>query len=133
MSALFIVDGSEVSNLHIEQQHLAMVITALITAVGTFLATKSTNKVTLENENIKNATSLYEQYKELNQQLQQKVDKLEGKVEKLQEKYEKEINFYKLEIEKLEGQNELLQRENEVLKLENIKLKEGVSNDQLEN
>ncbi|BDP93993.1 hypothetical protein EfmGK941_09980 [Enterococcus faecium] len=94
--------------MHIEQQHLAMIVTALITAVGTFLATKSTNKVTLENENIKNATSLYEQYKELNQQLQQKVDKLENKVEKLQEKYEKEINFYKDKIEQLDGQIDAL-------------------------
>lgn len=133
LSTLFIVDGSEVRKLNIEHQHLAMVFTSLITAVGTFLATKSTNKVTLENENIKNATSLYEQYKELNQQLQHKVEKLEDKVEKIQEKYEKEINFYKLEIEKLEIHNEVLQRENENLRTENIKLKEGISNDQLEN
>ena len=121
------MDGSEVSNLHIEQQHLAMIVTALITAVGTFLATKSTNKVTLENENIKNATSLYEQYKELNQQLQQKVDKLENKVEKLQEKYEKEINFYKDKIEQLDGQIDALLSEREILIEENKRLKKKVA------
>lgn len=125
MRFLYTLIKREGKALHfIEQQYLAMVVTALITAVGTFLATKSTNKVTLENENIKNATSLYEQYKELNHQLQQKVDKLEEKVEKLQEKYEKEINFYKLKIEYLETQNESLQNENEVLANENKQLKE---------
>lgn len=115
--------------MHIEQQHLTMVITALITATGTFLATKSTNKVTLERENIENATLLYERFRELNQQLQHKVDKLEEKVEKLQEKYDKDINVYKLEIDRLEAQIENLQQENETLKLENIKLKEGITDD----
>ncbi|MCH4169423.1 MAG: hypothetical protein LKF42_09220, partial [Streptococcaceae bacterium] len=88
-----------------EQQNIAIVITALISGAFTYLAAKSQNKVTLEAENVKNATSLYEEYKELNQQLKDKVDKLEKKIEELESKYASEIEFYKGQIVKLETKN----------------------------
>ena len=41
-----------------DAQQIALIVVALITATGTYLATKSTNKVSLENENVKNAKAL---------------------------------------------------------------------------
>ena len=84
------------------------IIVAVITSGGTFLATRSTNDATLTKTNNDNAIQLFQQYKELNDQLQNKVDRLEEKLEKLQEKYEKEIAFYQKEIERLEDENEML-------------------------
>lgn len=89
---------------------------ALIGALATLIATKSTNSTTLTKTNNDNAIQLFQQYKELNDQLQNKVDRLEDKLEKLQEKYEKEIAFYQKEIVRLEDENEML-----VSELENLK------------
>lgn len=89
---------------------------AAIGAIATLFATKSTNSTTLAKTNNDNAVQLFQQYKELNDQLQNKVDRLEDKLEKLQEKYEKEIAFYQKEIERLEDENEML-----VSELENLK------------
>ncbi|MEQ7216733.1 hypothetical protein ABQD61_12685 [Enterococcus asini] len=90
-----------------------------IGALTTLLATKSTNTTTLAKTNNDNAVQLFQQYKEMNEQLQSKVDRLEEKLEKLQEKYEKEIAFYQSEVERLEDENERL-----TLKLEGMK--EGI-------
>ncbi len=81
-----------------DAQQIALIVVALITATGTYLATKSTNKVSLENENVKNAKALYDQYVAINKELQEKVDKLEQKVEQLQEKYEKKLNITKTRL-----------------------------------
>lgn len=109
-----------------DAQQIALIVVALITATGTYLATKSTNKVSLENENVKNAKALYDQYVAINKELQEKVDKLEQKVEQLQEKYEKEIEYYKNEIGRLEDLIDGLEEENETLKNENTILKGGI-------
>lgn len=89
---------------------------ALIGALATLLAAKSTNSTTLAKTNNDNAVQLFQQYKELNDQLQSKVDRLEDKLEKLQEKYEKEIAFYQAEVERLEDENDRLIKTIEELK-----------------
>jgi septal ring factor EnvC (AmiA/AmiB activator) len=109
-----------------DAQQITLILVALVTSTGTYLATKSTNKVSLQNENVKNAKALYDQYVAINKELQDKVDKLEKKVEQLQEKYEKEIAFYKDEIDRLEDVIDVLEGENESLKNENKILKGGI-------
>ncbi|WP_368251408.1 hypothetical protein [Enterococcus sp. 2201sp1_2201st1_B8_2201SCRN_220225] len=89
---------------------------AAIGAVVTLFATKSNNSTTLAKTNNDNAVQLFQQYKEMNEQLQGKVDRLEEKLEKLQEKYEKEIAFYQSEVERLEDENEKLTWELERVK-----------------
>lgn len=91
-----------------ESQWIVTIFVAVITSGGTFLATRSTNSTTLAKTNNYNAVQLFQQYKEMNEQLQSKVDRLEEKLEKLQEKYEKEIAFYQAEVERLEDENEKL-------------------------
>lgn len=97
-------------------QWLVTVVVALITSGGTFFAAKSTNGVNLAKTNSDTAVQLFQQYRELNDQLQQKVDRLEEKLEKLQEKYEKEIAYYQSEVERLEDENEKLTLEIVTLK-----------------
>ncbi|MDT2737692.1 hypothetical protein P7H00_11280 [Enterococcus pseudoavium] len=99
-----------------DSQWLVTVLVAVVTSGGTLLATKSTNRASLTKTNNDNAIQLFEQYKELNEQLQSKVDRLEDKLEKLQDKYEKEIAFYQSEVERLEDENSEL-----IKKLENVK------------
>lgn len=41
-----------------EGQQIALIVVALITAGGTYLVTKSTNKVSLESQNVQNAKAL---------------------------------------------------------------------------
>lgn len=89
---------------------------AAIGALATLFATRSTNSTTLAKTNNDNAVQLFQQYKELNDQLQSKVDRLEDKLEKLQEKYEKEIAFYQAEVERLEDENDRLIQTIEELK-----------------
>lgn len=97
-------------------QGLFTLVGAVIGALGTLLVAKSNNSTTLAKTNNDNAVQLFQQYKEMNEQLQSKVDRLEEKLEKLQEKYEKEIAFYQSEVERLEDENERL-----TLKLEGMK------------
>ena len=93
-----------------DNQWMVTVLVALLTSGGTLLATRSTNKASLAKTNNDNAVQLFEQYREMNEQLQSKVDRLEDKLEKLQEKYEKEIAFYQAEVERLEDENSELIR-----------------------
>lgn len=87
-------------------QAIGTLLAAVVGAVVTFLATQSTNRTNLTKTNNDNAIQLFQQYKELNEQLQSKVDRLEEKLEKLQTEYEQEIAFYQKEVERLEDENE---------------------------
>ena len=46
-----------------DAQQITLILVALVTSTGTYLATKSTNKVSLQNENVKNAKALYDHYR----------------------------------------------------------------------
>lgn len=108
-----------------DNQWVITVIVALITSVGTWLASKTNSAANLSKATNDNAIQLFNQYKELNSQLQKKVDGLEQKLEKLEAEYKKEITYYHQEIEKLEDEIEDLKTENEELRIENTELKGG--------